>query len=90
MKILIATIFFALLSCNEHHDSLQMKLHKLDQNKVDVKSDQISTTLLDGLTYQKSVWKKKNDFHVLERYNQFELNKCQECHDSKNSIPKIA
>ena len=90
MKLLLLIPMF-LISCNEHHHlSLKEKLAKLDQEKIEVESEQISTTRLDGYKYQRSEWKKKQDFHVLERFDEFEIGKCQQCHDSKNNIPKFA
>jgi hypothetical protein len=91
MKLIIMVLPFIISGCIEHHHgSLKDKLQKLDENKVEVKSDQISKTRLDGFTYQKSEWKKKESFHVLERYNNFELQKCKDCHDSKKAIPRGA
>lgn len=90
IKLLFVAIFI-LSGCNEHHHhSLKEKLQKLDKNRVEVKDDQILKTRLDGMKFQTSEWKKKKDFSVLERFNKFELQKCQNCHASKKEIPSSA
>jgi hypothetical protein len=68
---------------------LKEKLNKLDKNRIEVESDQILKTRLEGYTYQKSQWYKKNDFSVLERYDNGDIGKCKQCHSSENKIPPM-
>jgi hypothetical protein len=88
MKSIIIITFISLISCKaHHHHGLKETLIEKDKNQIEVKSDQISKTRLDGFKYQKSEWKKKNNFHVLERFSDFKIQKCKSCHEGTNKVP---
>lgn len=89
MKLLMIITVLSISGCKAyHHHGLKETLIEKDKNPIKVASKQILTTRLDGYKFQKSEWKKKNDFSVLERLSDFEIKKCKTCHAGNKKVDK--